>query len=395
MIDLRDRFRALESVEAPDLREEILARPVRPDFSPPGRERLVAGLAAALIGLAGIAAGGWALLRLAGEPREPYTEPVRRPEIREVFDIQRFPGGREGVGIRGRMLARVQEGDRTWILSVTRSRRDEALCLHLNTGKVCGGPTGTGTGVIGVFGSSELGPDEQVTFVYGFAHERVAAVEVIFDSGTTIRTRPIEGPESLDVNVYVVGIRGTASRTAVRAFDRSGAPLDTIPDDEPPSCCQEDVLDQHKATVYYPLDWQRAPRSLIVGLQDATEIASLGTSVMEPGVDECPGIPERALEGLGAADSLVTIQEVVDDATFGPRPRIFTPQRGVVPEEAACLENADRIDLRAFTFSDEGRSFRAYLGYGERASQETREEALAILTSFLVCDPASPPGNCL
>ena len=48
-----------------------------------------------------------------------------------------------------------------------------------------------------------------------------------------------------------------------------------------------------------------------------------------------------------------------------------------------------------FTFADEGRSFRAYVAFGERASEETQEEAWGILDSLVVCDPASKPGDCL
>jgi hypothetical protein len=232
MSDLKERFKALDALEAPDLQQEILTRPLRPAPPPNRRQRLVAGSLAGLVAVLGIAVGGWALLRLREAP-QPITEPTpgetAPPQVQDVFNIERFPGGSKAVGVRGRMIARAVEADRFWTLSATR-RRDH-LCLHLNSGAVCGGPTGprTEAGSIGVFRSSEGGPQgPEVTFVYGPVVKRVAEVSISFSDGTTIRTSPIEGSPEFEVDFYVVGVRGTAQVTAVRALDRGGDILETV-----------------------------------------------------------------------------------------------------------------------------------------------------------------------
>jgi hypothetical protein len=232
MSDLRERFKALDALEAPDLQQEILTRPLRPAPAPDRRQRLVAGTLAGLVAVLGIAVGGWALLRPREAPR-PVTEPTpgvtAPPQVQEVFDIERFPGGSKAVGVRGRLIARAVEADRFWTLSAT--RRKDNLCLHLNSGTVCGGPAGprTEAGSIGVFRSSEEGPQgPEVTFVYGPVVKRVAEVSISFSDGTTIRTSPISGSPGFEVDFYVVGVRGTARVSTVLALDRGGNILGTV-----------------------------------------------------------------------------------------------------------------------------------------------------------------------
>jgi hypothetical protein len=232
MSDLKERFEALDALEAPDLQQEILTRLLRPGPAPNRQQRLVAGALAGLVAVLGLAVGGWVLLRLREAP-QPVTEPspgvTAPPQVHEVFDIERLPGGSKAVGVRGRLIARAEEGDRFWTVSATR-RRDH-LCLHLNSGAVCGGPTGprTEAGSIGFFRSSEEGPQgPEVTFVYGPVVKRVAEVSISFNDGTTIRTRPIAGPPGFEVNFYVVGVRGTARVATVQALDRRGDVLGTV-----------------------------------------------------------------------------------------------------------------------------------------------------------------------
>lgn len=232
MSDLRERFKALDALEPPDLQQEILTRRRGPAPALDRQQRLVAGILAGLVAVLGIAVGGWALLRLR-ETSRPVTEPTpgvtAPPEVHEVLDIERFPGGSKVVGVRGRLIARAVEADRFWSLSAT--RRKDHLCLHLNSGTVCGGPTGprAEAGSIGVFRSSEEGPQgPEVTFVYGPVVRRVAEVSISFDDGTTIQTKPIAGPPGFEVDFYVVGVRGTARVTAVRALDQGGDILVTV-----------------------------------------------------------------------------------------------------------------------------------------------------------------------
>jgi hypothetical protein len=60
-----------------------------------------------------------------------------------------------------------------------------------------------------------------------------------------------------------------------------------------------------------------------------------------------------------------------------------------------CVDTAGEPFLRRFEFEDGGRSFLAYVAIGPEASQKTNEQLWNILDSFLICDPASPPGDCL
>jgi hypothetical protein len=48
-----------------------------------------------------------------------------------------------------------------------------------------------------------------------------------------------------------------------------------------------------------------------------------------------------------------------------------------------------------FTFSEEGRDFRAYVAFGSDVPGDAKQSAGQVLKSFLVCDPASRPGDCL
>jgi hypothetical protein len=164
---------------------------------------------------------------------EPLTEAppgaTPSPKIQEVFDIEPFPWGTEPIGVQGRPLARAVEGEQHWTLSVT--RQGDILCLHLNSGEGCGWPTAPGVprDPIGVFGAGVEGPEgRRMSFVYGPAEKRVAEVAISFTNGTTLRATVIEGPPKYEANFYIVGVRGTARPTIVRALDRRGAVLGTV-----------------------------------------------------------------------------------------------------------------------------------------------------------------------
>lgn len=228
MTDLRERFKVLDALEVPDLREEIFAPTLRRAPAPPSRHRLVAGALAGLVALLAAAAVGWALLRLRQIP-EPVTEPrpavTPAPKIDDVFDIEPVPLGTERIGVEGQLVARAVEGDQHWFLSVTRRR--DVLCVYLNTGGGCvGWPTAQGVprDPIGVLGSFEEGPKgPEMSFVYGPAEKRVAEVAVRFTDGTTLRATLIDGPPGFEANFYIVGVRGTARPITIQAVDRHGA----------------------------------------------------------------------------------------------------------------------------------------------------------------------------
>jgi hypothetical protein len=223
MSDLRERFKVLDALQAPDLRDEILARPMRPAPAPSSRQRVVAGAVAGLVALLGVGAGGWALLRLRGAS-EPGRRPSPRvsPSVHEVFDFDTYPGGSEAFPARGLLLARAEGSDRVWTLSVTRGRGEDGICLHLNSGVGCGRPGAVFTT------SEEKAEGPGVRFVYGAVTKDAAEVVVSFNDGTDVRAEPIEGPPGFGVDFYVVGIRGTARLVSVQALDRRGKVLESL-----------------------------------------------------------------------------------------------------------------------------------------------------------------------
>lgn len=234
MSDLRERFKALDALETPDLQQEILARSPRRATVPSHRKRLAAVVVAGLVAVVGTTFGVWALLNLREGPK-PLTErpssPTPLQKVESIIDIRPFPGGAESPFVRGHLLARAADDEEAWTLSVTLNRRRDYLCLHLNSGVGCGGPTrpGTPAGSIGYFSSSSFSaPDSRWTFVYGAVVKPVAEVTVSFSDGTTLRTKPIEGPPGFEVNFYVVGVRGTPPLATVRALDREGTVLGTV-----------------------------------------------------------------------------------------------------------------------------------------------------------------------
>jgi hypothetical protein len=152
--------------------------------------------------------------------------------VERVLDVESLPGGVDVPGVNGRLIARGVVDDRPWTLSVTPGANQDAVCLHLNSGRVCGGPSGRGTraGAISMFTSSEsvAFQGSSLTFVYGPVVKRVHEVVVAFQDDTELRTRPIEGPPEFDVNFYVVGIRGTVLPRSVRALDAEDQLVGTV-----------------------------------------------------------------------------------------------------------------------------------------------------------------------
>ncbi len=126
-----------------------------------------------------------------------------------------------------------------------------------------------------------------------------------------------------------------------------------------------------------------------------TPVLSLGTYPLIPGGDECVQIPERAIETLGPTDAFISVQETSSGAGFPGRPNSFSAEGGEMPRAAECLDNAEDIFFRMFRFTDEGRSFVVYVAIGDSATAQTRNEVWQVLNALIVCDPASPPGNCL
>jgi hypothetical protein len=101
------------------------------------------------------------------------------------------------------------------------------------------------------------------------------------------------------------------------------------------------------------------------------------------------------MESMGPADAFVTLQEVATSDGFGPRPRDFETTGGDASDSVDCLLSAAQLSMEGFRFSEEGRDFRAFVAFGSEVPEETKRSAWHVLDSFLVCDPASGPGDCL
>jgi hypothetical protein len=147
-------------------------------------------------------------------------------------------------------------------------------------------------------------------------------------------------------------------------------------------------------TVELPPGWQPARASLTPSLRDPREVLSAGTFPLSYRETGCAHLPSSALEDLGRADALVTVQERgLDPGSswqgFPPRPARFGPGLGGPSEASACVPPA-RFTDHWFTFSDAGRHFHVLVAFGPDAPGTVRAEAWAVLDSLRV-DPAVRP----
>jgi len=277
---------------------------------------------------------------------------------------------------------------------------DSELCVDLDLGGGSGGGCGfdvPGRRDLGLSVGSQSGLSK--TIIHGVVSRRVATLVVALDDGERIDVDIIESSDDFNVNFFVAFLPPDA-KGSVEASGNQGTVLQkdrlrSLSKLRDQKAFIEDVLDDHKLTAYYPESWNRASERLTPELDQPTELVSIGTGELIAGGRDCVQIPERAIEAFGPADALVTLQEVGETADFPDRPKTFGAEDGDVPESSACLANADDILFRVFRFDDGGRSFLAYVAIGNSASAQTREQVWGILDSFIVCDPNSPPGDCL
>jgi hypothetical protein len=209
----------------------------------------------------------------------------------------------------------------------------------------------------------------------------------------------VDGPEGFDVNFFALFLP-TSSEGVIEARDDQGVVLDrerlrSLSELGELDPLTEEVLDDQKLAVYYPNGWTRASESLMTAGDGPRELVSLGTGRLDRGQRDCVGIPERAIESLGPANAFVTLQESPPGSAFPGRPENFHAADGEIPEATRCLDNLDDLLIRVFRFQDGGRSFIAYVALGDAASARTRRDVWQILDSMIVCDPNSPPGDCL
>lgn len=323
---------------------------------------------------------------------EPWTSDYLKIELTPIP----HPGDPRAFGQR-MVLASGEVDGTPWRLLAYQSESGLCVDLEIERGAVGGcGPVPIGRELV-LGQGSVLGVDGMI--IHGEVSERVASVEVRRVEGDPIVTSIIPDPGGLGVNFFVAFVpRDTLGE--VVALDAAGNILQSVrlrplEGEEPPTCCREDVLDEHKVTVYYPLHWVRTEQPLIGRVEGVEEIFSVGTFAITPGVAECEDLPARAMESMGPADALVTLQEVSTNDGFGPRPRDFGTTKGDTSDSVDCLSSGEQLSLEMFTFSEGGRDFRAYVAFGSEVPEETKRSAWQVLESFLVCDPASRPGDCL
>lgn len=143
-----------------------------------------------------------------------------------------------------------------------------------------------------------------------------------------------------------------------------------------------------------PSGWQAAPASLTPNLTDPREVLAVGTYPLRFRETDCAHMPGSALEDLGPADALVTVQErgAEPGSTwqgFPARPAHFGPELGGGSEASACAPAATFTD-HWFGFSDGDRHFHVLVAYGPEASPEVRAQAWAILDGLQI-DPTVTP----
>jgi hypothetical protein len=156
------------------------------------------------------------------------------------------------------------------------------------------------------------------------------------------------------------------------------------------------VNKSHGFTVSLPSGWKLSAESLTPGLTDPRELLSAATFPLAYRQGSCSHMPDGALRSMGPADGFVSVQERGriahgGQAGFPPRPASFRadakPSNG---DLAVCVGDIPTVEYW-IPFSDGNRRFYALVVLGRRASEQTRDEAFAILDR-LRFDPTTQPG---
>ncbi len=135
--------------------------------------------------------------------------------------------------------------------------------------------------------------------------------------------------------------------------------------------------------VSYPSTWHRATSSLTPHLSDPHEILTVGTGPLPVGGPRCAQVPVNALEAVGPAGALVSIQERAHvDSGFAPRPNRFQLRPTPALEIDACLAPRRRPRSYFIPFRDHGRGFYALVALGRTATSQTRDDARRVLDSL-------------
>lgn len=351
----------------------------------------MAGIAVIAVVMAGVVTAGALRSPSSIGPAAPEESPEPSATPRDNGDGV-HPTGPEVVVAEGTVSGK------SWVLIAYES--NSGLCVELEVEGGRGGGCGfdvPGKRHLSVSVGSQLGLNKSV--VHGVVSKRVATLVVKLDGGEQFDLEVIEGPGTFDVNFFVAFLPPDAEGV-VEARDDQGVLLQkerlrSLSEFRDQEAFTEEVLDDHNLTLYYPEGWNRASETLTPELDQPRELVSLGTYRLSPGGEDCVQIPERAIESIGPTDALITLQEASSGTGFPSRPKSFSAEDGEVSEASECLDNAEEIFFRMFRFRDEGRSFIAYVAIADSASARTRNEVWQVLNALIVCDPASPPGDCL
>jgi hypothetical protein len=381
--------RAVAEIPTPTADPEHVRQTVRRRRA---RRRITAGGLAILVATAGFALAVYALgptslFRTADPGESPEPSPAAKDRGDGVHRV-----GPEVVVAKG-----MASGE-PWALIAYES--DKGLCVEMQVAGGRGG--GCGFDVprrsdLGLSVGSQAGISG--SFIHGVVSKRVAILTLTLGGGERLRPEIVDGPEGFDVNFFVLFLPST-SEGVIEARDDQGVVLDTerlrsLSELREQEFLTEEVLDEQKIVVYYPHGWKRAADSLTAATGSSRELVSLGTARLDRGQSDCLGIPARAIENLGPADAFITLQESAPSTVYPDRPENFRAGDGEIPEAAGCFANVEDPLLLMFRFQDGGRSFVAYVAIGDAASAGTRREVWQILDSLIVCDPSSPPGDCL
>lgn len=381
--------KALEGIPTPIADSEHVRKTVRRRRA---RRRITAGGLAVVLASAGLALSVYALgpaslFRTADPGESPEPSPSARGEGDGVH--------REGPEV---VVARGTASGEPWALIAYES--DNGLCVEIEVEGGRGGGCGfdvPGRSDLGLNVGSQAGISGSI--VHGVVSQRVAILVVRLKSGERLHPEILDGPDGLDANFFALFLPST-SEGVIEARDDQGVVLDrerlrSLSELGELDPLTEEVLDDQKIVVYYPRGWTRASESLTAATGGSRELVSLGTNRLDRGQGDCVGVPAHAIETLGIADAFVTLRESGPASGYPDRPESFHAEGGEIPEATGCLNNVEDLLLRVFRFQDAGRSFIAYVAIGVAASAGTREEVWQILDSLIVCDPSSPPGDCL
>jgi hypothetical protein len=140
----------------------------------------------------------------------------------------------------------------------------------------------------------------------------------------------------------------------------------------------------------HPPSWDTGPLLVSHGDRRQWQMLALATYPLRAGGSRCPHLPVTAFENLGPRDAFLYVQE--PEYVEGlPKRRDslqveFTTSADYPYEISVfkCMDDDSDFRYAFIPFSDNGRSFYAYLALGMDASDETRRDLLGVLDSLKV-----------